>query len=51
MGHFGPICGDCAVLYSKLGDTCVECMDKSVNLMKIVMAVTFYILFLTIYVS
>lgn len=50
LGHAGPICGDCDEGYSKFGITCVECMDRSVNLMRIVIALTLYLLFLTFYV-
>ena len=49
-GHKGPICGDCEANYSKLGDLCVSCLESVVNLVRIVLLVLVYVIFLGIYV-
>lgn len=48
--HTGPICGDCSKGFSKLGDVCVECLNSSVNMTRIIVATIGYITFLLIYV-
>ena len=50
IGHIGPICGDCQSGYSKLGDLCILCMDKSVNLFRIIAALGLYVFVLILYV-
>lgn len=49
FGHTGPICGDCQLGFSKLGDICIECLDTSINMTRILLASFGYIIFLAIY--
>ena len=50
-GHIGPLCGDCEATYSKLGDTCVTCMDPLVNLIRLIMALILYLAFIGLYIA
>jgi hypothetical protein len=50
-GHIGSLCGDCEATYSKLGDTCVTCIDPLVNLIRLILALTLYLAFIGLYIA
>ena len=51
-GHSGPICGDCIIGFSKIGNACLPCVDTSTFLMRIfgIFALTIYLLMLFGYI-